>query len=1257
MTHPTLPNPTPSRPASNAEVIRRGLLRLRAAARRRLVGQALTALGASLITAAAALGLIDYLLRLPQELRVALWVAGVLTALSAVRRWVVPALRFAPSLTDVALRVEKTPSAKRAGLHGLLASALELPQGGSVGHPGLTERAVAAAERLFAQVDTREALLTTARAQRSTILLLTSLTPVLALALTFPALVRIGALRTLIPWRDIAWPKRAGVVDTTAHAAHALGSALPLRALLISNSARPDALSSGKTDVVVRYRLLTGETPGDTTRALLTAQGRRSASDDTPAGELYERLLEPESLLTGVPPERRADGSLALEYWFETSDDRTPPARIRLVDPPAVTAVALDCTPPAYAGAAPANFVSGTQELGPGRARTPAVGPVLADSLVTLRLTLSKPLLDQSPGEKRTPTEAIGLSALPAGASVEGDGTAWTVRFAARASARITALPVDRFGIPAVEESNLIIDVAADRAPTAAIVEPAQDEAVLATALVPVTAEGRDDVGLASVRLEAQKASPPTDSAGAPAQPVGEVALLTNVTPESPSPLPVRTQTEADVSAFGLKPGDELWLTAVATDTYEVESRRHEPTRSTPRKLRIITEAQLVEQILTELQPLRSAAMRLDQDQAQVAQQSSALAKAQGDKSQAAQNAERQAALADRLTPAADLLKRARERAQRNALADQSLSGLIKEASESVESAAKAAREAQRKAEQLAKTPQGKPADEALAGSLAKDQSKVREEMARVAELLSRGQDGWAARQQVDRLLQDQKRVTEATKALSAQTAGKKASELSPQEKAKLEQVASQQADLAKRAGEAQRSLAEKAQKLAPTDPAQSDAMKRAQQRAQEGQLREQMEQAAKQAQENRTGESQQSQEQAEKTLTQMLKDLDEASKRRDESLRRVLADLVRTIDALIRQQGGELAKLNAAAESGVLKGLDAGMIELHRNTLGALQSSQVSSVKPVLERLEAAAERQARAVVDLRDAGDALEAGKNERESLRRLEEAKELAQELDKKADQRQTAQQRAELKAKYAALLDSQVKVTADTGPFLNKTLGRREVNAVKGLGAREEEIRAELEKVKQGAAELGESASFDFAHQRLEGELKALVEEMSSGKASASVPRRQATTERTLRALVDALGDAAKEDPFRQQNEAGDEGGGGQNGGGQQKEPLIPPVAQLKVLRALQAEAAERTRAAGENPGADDVEAIASLQKTLSEMGQKILESMQKKPGEKPPGVPEVKPGGGPAEKPGEKPGDRPGDRPGAGPGGAGKEGDR
>ena len=1205
---------------ANAETIRRGLVRLRASARRRLVGQALTALAASLITAAAALGLLDYLLRLPKELRIALWVAGLIAAITAVRKWILPALRFSPSLTDIALRVERTPSAKRAGLEGLLASALEFPSDDPDRRTLLSDRAVRAAVTLFDQIDTREALLTTAKAQRSTILLLTSLTPVLALAVTFPVLVRIGVSRTLAPWRDVNWPKRAGVIDTTAHAAHALGSALPLRALLIASGS-----SASKADVAVHYRLITGESEGEPIRALLTAQGRRTAADELPAGEAYERLLEPESLLANVTPDKRADGSLALEYWFETSDDRTPAARIRLVDPPAIASVAIDCAPPAYAGKSPTNFVAGMQDLGAGRSRTPAVGPVLAGSTVKINLTLTKPLLGEDESEKRSGPEVLGLSKLPDGASVTGDGTRWTIGFDASASARLSALPVDRFGIPAIEETNLIIDVTPDRVPTAAIVDPAQDEAVLATALVPIIAEGRDDIGLASVSLEGQKASPPGGSAGAPPQLAGQPKSIADVKPDSPTPLPTRVTTEADLSAWELKPGDELWLTAIAADTFELAGKKHDPTRSTPRKLRIITESQLVEQILTELQPLRSAAMRMDQDQAQVAQQSADLAKTDADRTTAAQNAEKQAALADRLTPAADLVKRAADRAKRNALSDQSLAGLINEASQAIESAAKSARSAEREAAQLAKTPQGKKADDALAGALAKDQSKVREEMARVAELLSRGQDGWAARQQVDRLLQDQKRVSEATKALAAQTAGKKAAELSPQEKAQLEQVASQQADLAKRAGEASRSLGDRAQKLAQTDPAQADAMKRAQQRAQESDLQQKMEDAAKQAQDNKTGESQQAQEQAEKTLSQMLKDLDEASKRRDESLRRVLADLMKTIDALIRQQTGEIAKLDKAQE---IKGLDAGMIEMHRNTLGAMQSSQVSSVKPVMERLEAAADRQAKAVVDLRDAGDGMQAGKNERDSLRRLEEAKQLAQELDKKADERQTAQERNELKAKYAALLESQTKITSDTAPLLGKTLGRREVNTVKGLGAREGEVQADLDKIKQGAAELGESASFDFAHTRIDSELKALVEELNAGKASPVVPRRQATIERTLKALVDALGDAQKEDPFRQQEQAdGGDNGGGANGQQQQKEPLIPPLAQLKMLRALQAEAAERTRAAEQNPGTDDLESVAGLQKSLAEMGQKILESMKK---QNAPGVPNM-PG-----KPGEKP---------------------
>src|SRR5262249_5537817 len=135
-------------------------------------------------------------------------------------------------------------------------------------------------------------------------------------------------------------------------------------------------------------------------------------------------------------------------------------------------------------------------------------------------------------------------------------------------------------------------------------------------------------------------------------------------------------------------PRDEVWLTAIAKDTYAAEGREHDPARSSTRRLRIISESDLVEQVRTELSGVRQAAMRLDQDQADI--------------SRRAQNADPaetrplQEGLTQRVAPQGDVVKRLGDRITRNNLVDRSLSALLDDSARALADAEHASGQAAR---------------------------------------------------------------------------------------------------------------------------------------------------------------------------------------------------------------------------------------------------------------------------------------------------------------------------------------------------------------------------------------------------------------------------------------------------------------------------------------------------------------------------------------------------------------------------------
>jgi hypothetical protein len=683
-----------------------------------------------------------------------------------------------------------------------------------------------------------------------------------------------------------------------------------------------------------------------------------------------------------------------------------------------------------------------------------------------------------------------------------------------------------------------------------------------------------------------------------------------------------------------LLPGDEVWVTAVATDGYDAgDGTGHGAVRSTPRKLRIISEAQLAEQILDELAALKSVAERIDQDQVSISDRTrkATAADPEGqERAKAREIAREQREIADRLNPAQEMLERAGKRAERNGLSDQALRSLVEQASELVERAAEAAERASEGVERAGETPAESPVSPQDAEEIKKEQDDVRESMGKLNDLLTQGRDGWAARQSVDRMLTEQRDLIEQAKRVGAQTEGKTAEELNAQERSDLEQLARAQEDLARKARQAAEDLAERAERLKPTDPALAEAMKRAADQALREQLSERMQEAAKQTRENQSGRAEQNQEQAAETLEDMLQELDRAQQRRDEALQRMLADLKASIEGLITLQERQLAALANVTDETPAGSLATGMRTLHGNTLGVIDSNEAREAAEIVARLDAAAEHQDAAVTSLGDPVDLATADEQERMSLKRLGEARDLAAAQQEQARERDQTRKRAELRGEYARILATQEKLREDSLPLVGKEIGRRERNTIKSLGGRQAEVRDQLRALRTATEGLSNSTMFEFAHQRLDRATNGAATTLEAGEAPTKVARQQTEAVDVLRSLLNALkqGEPPKNE-FRQQ-QGGQQQAGGQQGQQQQQEQgVIPPVAELLVLKEMQIEAARRTRETAAAPDPAEVEAIGELQRDLAELGKKVVELLNQQPGQQP----GARPGGAPQREPG------------------------
>lgn len=1238
--------------------------RLRSAIKLQLLVSRIGIIAAAYVGGMLVGGIVDYLLRFPGSLRtVAFFAAAGLLAWLVVRI-VLPVVRFQLSDTDLALRLEQTSLGKERGWQGVLASGLELSsQREGTGNDALSGdprlAAIAsdlAGERFNASRVQVLKLLDPSDLRRSLLCAALAASCVLGLSFATPELLRIGTRRVLLPWTDTAWPKRTGVLMASQPVAHPLGMALPLRAIL-TRSAR----AAEETRVSVQYRLLVDGQEVASQRALLTPQGKKATMDPglgarAIEGDLFERLLDVQDLLPeGISSTDRASKDIKLEYRFETSDDQTPFWRTSMVEPPGVTGMTLTVTPPAYLDqlgeALGASVLRGNVDGGNGLDGRADIGPVLAGSRVDWTIEMNKGLpvpdtTDTGWLERSLP----GLTGLEMVSRVHSERT-WKLSFTPVTSIRTSIRPSDQYGIQSRDEAGLRIEVMEDRSPSSAIVDPPQDESVLPNASIPVVAEGRDDVAVWRTALRSQVAKVPgvvgAPSTGGIPEATGESVEVVSVSRESDGDASafadariVRAGSTIDLSALALSPGDEVWMTASVLDAKGALSEAGialgtQATIISPvRRLRIISESQLVEQIRGELSSLRDAARRLEQDQRSLSEQREEATNA-GETAEAQEQAwgaaqkqsQQQGGLRDRVQPIRESLQKLSKRAVRNSLSDTSLTGLLNDAGETAEAASQRALEASQALKELA-TQRDASTREQAAQALEQSQDQAQQELEALSDMLGQSDDDWTVRRQLEQLLSDQRQLRAQTGAAGAETSGQEMNELTQKQREDLERLSRRQQELSQRANQALDTAQARAEQMEQSNPAQAQAIRAAAQKARARQLSQRQQQASEQIRQNQTGGAQQSQRQAEQAIEEAIEALDDVQKQRDEELKRVLADIMQSLEQLIAQQQVEIAALGKAIEGeaqGAGRGagaLDKGMIALQQNTLGVLSKArkEAEDATRLASLIEAAGDAQAGAIVALRaKPADLASADPQERTSLQRLKDALDEAKKLEEDANKRDDERVRRELRKAYAEALEEQTALRADAQPILDQEPSRRTRSQARTIGDKQAQLRDKLETLRSKTQELSEAKVFEFAHARIDKTMAQASKTLRDGAFTKVADRQQASSIATLRSLLDALKEDKKQDDELKNAGGGGSGSGG-GAGGEQK--AIPDLAELVLLRGLQAEAAERTRVLGEpNAGVDasELEDVGQLQEELTRQGQGLLEKLQQQNGPKIPPV--------------------------------------
>jgi hypothetical protein len=1153
-----------------------------------LVIERLSSLGALALALAAAFIGIDLLLRLPAPLRgllLAVWSGAVAWTLW---RRIRPAWRLRVSPVSIALKAEdRMPSMK-----GRLASALEFASlRGVAGEPASPfERAVV--DGAVTQVSARAVMdVIDPRQCRRRVLRLAAMgVAALVIAIATPSMSAVGMQRLFMPWTVAEWPARTGLESRTDVRHHPRGAALPLRAELTRGDAAVER-------VWVRIRRMNAS-------GLFGAWEESLAVRQT--GARFERLVEP--------------GDRAIEFQFRTADVSTDVQRVDIVEPPAVARARATVTPPGYArGAVPPR----EQDLGDATGtRARVTDPVVEGSRITVTM---EPLRAAVPPDAASDPDAFaawaastfsvkGQDTIPdvRVTAQEGDTAQWSVSWDAVSDSSLVVTLRDSDGVSNVEPISIDVSVVADRPPDVVVSEPAADETVLPTAVVPVRVEARDDLAVGALRAEVARG----DS-------------VTNVATASPAAgqRQARADGALDVASTGATPGDVLEITGVAADIRMVGAGT-DGVRSVPRRLRVISGSQFDEEMRAALAALRQSAIRSDERQRALMERDDAPG----------ERVRPQGELSERLAGLERTVTGLRSRLARNRAGDDALRSVLDAAEDLVaEAAARSneARDGMQAAAESAKAAQDADragdAPEAARAKAAADraqaqaraaQEAVRAELEDLATLLDRDRDAWAAGRQLQKVTESLAKADAARRAASAQTAGRSRDELDAAEAAELDRAAQAAEEAARAAREAMESLAERAERVKSTDPARAEALRSAVRRGEEGSLESRTEQAAQSTRENRMDEASRAGAQAAQTVQQMMAELADDERSRTETLRRRLASMLEALEGL-------LTRAESAQRSADALAPDAAAADAEAREAGALNQQALAvadegraggpSMQRIVRTVERGAESAGRGAAALRRAPPAVADGAGALARATALfREARDLARTEERRNEARDRERRVRALAESYRALADRQEGVVVSVAALAQaddaEARDRRRIMEARRAGVEQESIRAAARAIAEANEDVRASEVLMNSTDALSDAASRAIADLRDGTVRPQTAAECADVLQILRGLAAALAEqAAAKNPFDDaQAEDGNQAGGAAGGEGEPDEPVVPPVAELKVLRAVQQGLAERTRAvgAGELP-AGMLETVARRQADIAALAEKVREEIEKR----------------------------------------------
>ncbi len=1108
-----------------------------------------------------ALMLADYLVHLPQALRLLLLLGWVV--LAGVLIWKLLIAPLSTRLTDqfLASRVENV----NRQLADELMSAVQFIHSRAAATNALAARHIDQTARNTANIRFEDAV-DFRQAGKSLGVAGLVIAVVAIIGALNPLLTRIAFSRWFSA-SPIAWPHTTHVsFDWSAYAGKEGAGGPPKVFPLGEKMAVRAKVDQGSLPRVWLYNWT--DKDSSTASTLMTYQKEQSSG----GVYIFESALQPDGKQL----------SLRLEAGDDTEE---PPVTIQLAPRPVITELFAAITPPPYvkniqdpAKPAPAVVVDLLSQA----------GRAVEGSTVSLRIRATKPFLVDANNQPvlrfvdMNKDEEIPLAM--GRRLLEPNLAEITFKATKTLQARLMMRDTDTFENRV--GGTVTLQVVPDALPSIVITEPRRSVDRAPTAFVEISLQATDDLGLDGLKLRADKfdAKP-----GDPALFESPLQWSEQSADSSVGSTTGKSKYTWDLTPLNLQPGARLTFYAMVQDNYEVDGVRHEWVKSAPLSLQIRSAAEIAEAARRNLTEVKERITNLKGQQEQTRSLTDAIRKAVDasgvstpqQKSQLADLAQQQnqeAASGNSIQQrtdqiADDLRQNKMGEGDLGKLAQEVAAGMQSVGQENMPKAAGDLNKAQESAGNHNPDPdaakgEAKQAANAMASANGQQDQAIATMDALINRLAS-ASDFEALRARVNNLLSQQQQVANQTKQLAAQTIGRNPQDLPRELQDKLAALAKQQDDLHNQTADTIDQMNKTAQQLTSTDPASSQSLQSAAQAGTQANVSNAQSTASSSIGSNQLSDAANSQSQAQRGLQQMADELNKNDRRQLEQLARqlrALLDEVKKLKADEEALNKDTVAAGPTAASGPMQKLGDRQGTLQQNTI-------------VVQKKAENTPRAKDAAADIHDAADAMSSAAGALYASKQADsldpETKAIAA-LDaaiKKLDQA-AARTEAESKDKdlaayikeYEAIQKDQSAVKATTDAIEK----RRQAAVDKEVDRPGTFKLAELASTQSGLSDRVNQLSTDDKLKAYDvivwmnsqvTELMAVSQErLTKIQLGPQIASAQQGSIDRLQLIIDAL----KEEQKRNSDFQKPSGGGG--GGG--KQPLVPPLAQLKMLKAMQ-----------------------------------------------------------------------------------------